>query len=467
MEKLRVTFIFQNKTLIEVPTKVKQMLQIKKTRINQHPVIVVMIGVALTVLSALNGSSFLAILGVAIIFWGAFLLYITPSMHVPLTLLNASAEAAVANIEWVISELNLTEKGVYLPPKNLKNIESSLVFIPETFKTSFPTIEETNEKLLTNKKTGVFFIPPGSGLSRLFEEELGFSFTKTDLNQLQNKLPKILVEGMELAESVEILTQGNIVTLEITGSILDEICRETDSKSKTHMQVGCLLSSAIACALAKSTGEPITIQNETRNQETKITHIDYQILSSAEWDLLESILYSSESRALESKAMQLQILALSERRFNNMKIKRSISRDIGLNILEIEFDPIALNHLKENGEVFILTDIENPQYTYKKIKGYDAEANLIIKFEEFVEICKITNDSNSQTEFNAKTFNLKSPTNLKYGDLAGYVAKSGFSTLEDWLKTLKADEIPECSTGYYKLFYLYHIQDANNQMQER
>ena len=240
--------------------------------------IVLITGLALIVHSALNGSSFIAIFGMTFIFWGVIFLYITPSKYVPLTLLNASAEAAADNIERLISELNLSEKGVYLPPKNLKNIESSLVFIPKTFETRLPTDEETNEKQLTNQKTGVFVTPPGSALSRLFEKELGFSFTKTGLDQIQNKLPKLLVEGLELAENAEIQIQENTITLEITGSILDEICQQTDSQPKTHKQVGCLLSSAIACALTKAAGKPITIQNETRNQETKTTTIEYQIL---------------------------------------------------------------------------------------------------------------------------------------------------------------------------------------------
>jgi hypothetical protein len=136
-----------------------------------------------------------------------------------------------------------------------------------------------------------------------------------------------------------------------------------------------------------------------------------------------------------------------------------MSENSNSDILEIEIDPNALNYLKKNGDVFILTDFENPQYSYYKIKGYDADANLIIKFEEFVEVCKTYNDSNSRTEFTTKTFNVTSPANLKHYNLAFYVAKSGFSTVDDWLKTLKADdEIPECSTGHNKTFYLYHIQ---------
>jgi len=131
-------------------------------------------------------------------------------------------------------------------------------------------------------------------------------------------------------------------------------------------------------------------------------------------------------------------------------------------ILEIEVDPNALDHLKKSGEVFILTDVENPQYTYYKIKSYDV--NLIIKFEEFVEVCKTSLDSqtniDSQAELAVRIFNVKSPLNAMPSNLEFYVAKSGFSTVDDWLKTLKNVEIPECSTGRKKTFYLYHIQTS-------
>jgi hypothetical protein len=256
-----------------------KMTRPKRTNLNYITafIICLLIGIELLLVSAYYFSSFLAILGTAIIFWGAILLYVTPSKHVPLAMFNALAEAASANIERLILEFNLTERGVYLSPENLGKIESSLVFIPETSKTSLPTPEEINERQLTNQKTGAFVAPPGLALSHLFEEELGFSFTKIDLKQIQNRLPKLLVEDLELAENAEVKIQGNKVTVEIAGSILNEICRQTDSKPKTHKQVGCLLSSAIACALAKATGKPITIENETRKQETRTTYIEYQI----------------------------------------------------------------------------------------------------------------------------------------------------------------------------------------------
>lgn len=140
-----------------------------------------------------------------------------------------------------------------------------------------------------------------------------------------------------------------------------------------------------------------------------------------------------------------------------------MSENIDSDILEIEIEPNALNYLKKYGNVFILTDVQNPQYSYYKIKGYEDNANIAIKFTEFVEICKNhqdseTNTNNPQTEYITKTFNVTSPANLKHYDLAFYVPKSGFATVEDWLKTLKtAAEIPECSMGH-KTFYLYQIQ---------
>jgi len=138
-----------------------------------------------------------------------------------------------------------------------------------------------------------------------------------------------------------------------------------------------------------------------------------------------------------------------------------MDENLNSDTLEIEIDPNSLDYLKKNGNVFVLTHVENPQYSYYKIKGYDA--NLIIKFEEFVEICKTypdpqTSTDNSVPKFIITVFDVTSPARSKPSNLGFYAVKSGFSTVDDWLKTLKADEIPECSTGQRKTFYLYHVQ---------
>ncbi|MCW4009023.1 MAG: hypothetical protein NWF05_00170 [Candidatus Bathyarchaeota archaeon] len=237
------------------------------------------LGVALVVASAFYGSSFLAIIGLAIGFWAAILFYIKPVKHVPLSLFTASADSIFSNIERVLIELKLTSKGVYLPPKNLKDIESSLVFVPKHPKTSLPTSGETNEKLYCDQKNGVFFSPPGLELCRMFERELGVSFTKVDLAYLQEALPKLMVTNLEAAEALEINVIGNIVVVEATGTLFCQLCQKTDAQMLTHNQLGCLFSSAIACALAKAAGEPVIILREARNLSVNGMRIEYLIES--------------------------------------------------------------------------------------------------------------------------------------------------------------------------------------------
>lgn len=265
-------------SLAEVDVKSSRVML--RTKLNQIIIFAMLtIGVVLVVTSGFYVSSFLAILGVAIVFWGGILLYITPSKHVPLTLLNAASISNISNTERILSEANLTEKGRYLPPKYLRDFESSLVFIPEKPSRPLPKPEDIAEdEPLRPNRGGFFLTPPGLPLSKLFEKELKISFTKTDLNYVQQRLPKLLIENLEIAETAEMQIQNDGITVEITGNILNEVCQETRKLPRTHVSVGCLLSSAIACVLAKATGKAVTIQKEEDSSDGKTTTIQYQII---------------------------------------------------------------------------------------------------------------------------------------------------------------------------------------------
>lgn len=249
----------------------------KRTTLNKAAAIsMFVLGLAFVIISAFYVSSFLVILGVALLFWGAVLLYITPTRHVPIAMLYAEAEVNASNIERIINESGVSLNGIYLPPRNLKNVDSSLVVIPKESKITLPSPGEMTDSLVTNRKDGVLIVPPGAALCRLFEQGLRVSFARLDLKQLQVKLPNLLVEDMELAESAEINVRGNVVVVEVRGSVFDEVCGQMANQPRTHELVGCLLSSAIACALAKTVGEPVIIQQEIRILETETTKITYQ-----------------------------------------------------------------------------------------------------------------------------------------------------------------------------------------------
>ena len=127
-----------------------------------------------------------------------------------------------------------------MPPRNLKNLESSLVFIPQKSRFTLPSPDEITDSLAIARKDGVLIVPPGAGLCRLFEKELKASFANLDLEQLQTKLPKLLVEDMELAESAEINVKDNVIAVEIRGSVLDEVC-SADGESASHSRARRLL----------------------------------------------------------------------------------------------------------------------------------------------------------------------------------------------------------------------------------
>jgi hypothetical protein len=59
--------------------------------------------------------------------------------------------------------------------------------------------------------------------------------------------------------------------------IFEDLCKETRKLEKTHETIGCPLSSAFACILAKATGKPVTIEKEETLPDATI-RIQYTVL---------------------------------------------------------------------------------------------------------------------------------------------------------------------------------------------
>jgi hypothetical protein len=238
---------------------------------------IISLGTILAVASVFYASSFLVILGVSLFFWGIILTYITPSKHVPLTLLNATVFSASSNIEKILLEKGFTEKGKYLPPKLMKDFESSSVFIPEQPGQLPPQLKEVTGESPSQTRNVLLITPPGLGLSKLFEKLLGISFTKTDLSFVQQKLPTLLVEDLKLAKTVNLQIKNDTIVLELTGNVFKEICQDASNFPRAHKQVGCIFSSAVACVLAKASGKMVTIQKDELSFDGTTTS-EYQIM---------------------------------------------------------------------------------------------------------------------------------------------------------------------------------------------
>jgi hypothetical protein len=237
-----------------------------------------MLGLFSLALSLVNGSAVLALIGLGLVFWGVLLWYVVPIKHVTLGLLTATASSSLVSVEMLLASVKPEGKGIYLPPKYLKDLESSIVFVPSKAHGTFPIPEQVDGQAVDSGWKGIFLVPTGFSLSKLFEERLEMPFTAIGLADLQAKLPNLLVEELEIAERAEIDAQPDTVTVKLIEHIFSQLCEETRRLKTTHESIGCPISSAIACALAKATGKPITIEKEEQTQNGKTTEIQYRIL---------------------------------------------------------------------------------------------------------------------------------------------------------------------------------------------
>ncbi|MDR0461571.1 MAG: hypothetical protein LBH62_09165 [Nitrososphaerota archaeon] len=249
-----------------------------KNRYVRSIMFVLVIASILTIIaSAIFVSSFLAILGTSCIFWCGVLFFITPERHVPLPLINASTVAGTNNIERILTEENFNQKGIYLPPKCLKDSESSLVFVPKFSGQELPLPEEIEVSGLFNSKQNLFLTPPGGALLRIFEKHIGYSFIKVDLSKLQSVLLKVMIEDMRLADDVVVTVGVDTVVFEVKNSIFVDDCQRSRAEFPcAHGVVSSLLSSCFACVLAKVTGRGIVVLDEVVSGG--VLRLEYQMV---------------------------------------------------------------------------------------------------------------------------------------------------------------------------------------------
>ena len=237
-------------------------------------------GVAALTVSILFSSSILAFIGLGLTFWGAILLYIRTEKYIE-ALLGKTTLPSLATLNQIIEELGFKGQAVYLPPKYLRDFESSKVFIAKQERTKLPTpkqIQKQEERMFLTDPEGILLTPPGADLTRLFEKTLDTSFTKVDLQYLEMDMPRLLVEDLEIAENVEIEAKKNMVYAKIVNSIYKNMHKEAETLPGVRGSLGCPICSAIACAIAKAAGKPVVIERDQTSEDGRTLTIEYRLL---------------------------------------------------------------------------------------------------------------------------------------------------------------------------------------------
>jgi len=241
--------------------------------------ILIATGVFSLVISTIYSSQIPAFIGLGLLFWGIILAYVRTEEHIKTNLLTATASQPLKTLEQIIQQLDYKGTAVYLPPKYVKDPEEIKAYIPKQKQGNLPNPEQTQrqESLFTENPNGILLTPPGAELTRLFEKTLGTTFTRVNLQYFEQNMPKLLIEDLEIAQDIEIQTEGNKILARIKTTTYSDLCKTTLEAPETYGTFGCPLTSAIASALAKTTGRLVTIHKEQTSPDTRSIEIEYRL----------------------------------------------------------------------------------------------------------------------------------------------------------------------------------------------
>lgn len=229
----------------------------------------------------LDTSQILAFIGLGLVFWGIILTYIHTEEYIKENLLDATTMSSLETINQIIQQMEYVGKAIHLPPKYFKEPETIKAYIPKQNELKLPTpeqIQKQENKLFIENPQCLLLSPPGADLTKLFEKTLETSFTRIDLQYLKQNMPKLFIEELEISQNFEIETENNKVYVKIENSAYKNLTKKAMALPDLFKSLGCPLSSAIACALAKATGKPIIIENLQASENGKDMSIEFRVL---------------------------------------------------------------------------------------------------------------------------------------------------------------------------------------------
>ena len=230
-------------------------------------------------------SSILAFIGLGLVFWGAVLMYVRNEEYMKKSLMDTAGSSQLLTLDQMMQGLGYKGKTIYLPPKYLRDPETSKAFVLKNEGDQLPPpeqIQKQEDKTYIENLQALLVTPPGAELAKLFEKTLGTDFNKVDLNYVQQNMPKLLIEDLEIAEDVRIETKNNMIQVTIEDTIFKNVHEQTLKLSNTTQSLGSPISSAIAIVLAKATGKPVTINGNEISKDGKTITVEYAFLEEAE-----------------------------------------------------------------------------------------------------------------------------------------------------------------------------------------
>jgi len=262
----------------------KEKLRLKLLRYERRPsstvaYVLILTGACSLVFSVVWTSQILAFIGLGLTFWGALLLYARPKKYVASELVDSTAISAIRALDQIVGNLGYVGTPIYLSPMTLKDIKDSRMFLPAKNETTIPTGETiASGTIMVEQPEGILLVPPGLGLANLFEEKLRVRFAEVDLDYLKTRLPRLLIEDLDLVEDLELHEERDTVQIKMKESSYAPLCSQIRRETEAARRFGCPLCSAMAIALARTTHRPLVIEQEEVSKDAKTTVTRYRML---------------------------------------------------------------------------------------------------------------------------------------------------------------------------------------------
>ena len=244
--------------------------------------IAVPVGVATIAFSVIFNSPIFMFAGLGLLFGGILFANIHAEDYVKTSLLEETVFSQGSTLNQIMREIGFQGPPIYLSPKYFRKPEIQKIYVSEGKELVVPSPEQITDpetQFFLQNPSGVLLTPTGAGLERLFEKTLKKDFMKVDIQYLREQLPTLLIENLELARKFEIKIEGNLVSVRIEGSKYPTQNADAEQFTTNSLAIAFPLSSAIACALAKTTNKCVVIEKLEITRAGRDVYIDYRILN--------------------------------------------------------------------------------------------------------------------------------------------------------------------------------------------
>ncbi len=205
-------------------------------------------------------------------FIGIFTILIVHYPTVEEDVAMAGLRSSVLSYHEILEDLDVTEKGVLLPPH--ENLTESRVYIPAGELEEIPDIYDEMTIVSSGKgKMGISLVPPGRPLLEEAKQKLDYDLEGKGIESGRECMGH-LSQGMGLAKSFSLREKEGKIKLRITLGRYDDYCENLRKDSrKICTRTGCPICNAFLTGAAEALSSPLKIERFEKEDE----HIKYEL----------------------------------------------------------------------------------------------------------------------------------------------------------------------------------------------